>query len=279
MNKLLNKKSKNDINNQQGKSLKKVFFKVCVWILFIVVPVAIIILAKIGVYRLFFSINPHFLLREIQIEIVKGNFSKDYIIDKLRVKIGVGNLYEIAPREMRERLLSDPIIQEVEIRRILPDTLNLTVYGRTPVAQLINNEGRLIDSEGIILGTSIKGNSKIWPIITGIQNISSFKTGEKLDNPLVLGAIRFLAAKEVADGGHLLDVQLIQLNENYHELRLYLNRNDETFIREGAVLILPLKGHKTALKKALEILKLRIQAQQPTSFIDATYQKRIPVRP
>ena len=279
MSKLLNKKSKNGINNQQGKYLKKVFLKVCVWILFIVVPIAIIVLAKIGVYRLFFSVNPHFILREIQIEIVKGNFSKDYIRDRLTVKTGIGNLYEISPKEIRERLLSDPVIQEVEIRRILPGTLNLTVYGRTPVAQLINSEGRLIDSGGIILGSSIKGDPKVWPIITGIQNISSFKTGEKLDNPLVLEAIQFLAAKEVANGGHLLDVQLIQLNENYNELRLYLNRNDETFIREGAVVILPLKDLEEALKKALEILKLRIQARQPTSFIDATYQKRIPVRP
>ncbi len=279
MAKLLSKSDPNKLRRSEPQNLKKYFLKICVWLLFLLVPVSIVVFAKIGAYKLFFSTNDHFNLKRISIEILKGNFSEDYVRSRIKINTEKYNIFSVNPGNLRSELLTDPLIQEVEVRRLLPNTLHLKIYGRTPMAQLINNDGKLIDSDGIILGDRLKKDLETWPIITGIQNVNSFRTGEILDNPLVLKAIHFLTFKEMIKNGHWLDVQLIQLNENDNELRIYLNAKGNTFIKNNAVLILPLENMERALTKTLEILNVRIQAHQPTSYIDATYQRKIPVRP
>ncbi len=279
MPKLLSKSDTNKFRHKGQLNFKKYVLKYYVWFLILFVPLSIIVFAKIGVYKLFFSTNDHFNLNRINIEIQKGNFSEDYVHSLIKISSEQDTIFSINPGKLRFELLADPLIQKVEVRRLLPDTLLLKIYGRTPIAQLINNDGRLIDSDGIILGDRLKKDLKTWPIITGIQNVKSFKTGEVLDNPLVIKAIHFLSHKELMKNGYWLDVKLVQLNENDNELRIYLNPKENTFIKNNAVLILPRENMEQALAKALEILTVRIQAQQPTSYINATYQRKIPVRP
>jgi cell division septal protein FtsQ len=279
MKKTLSKTKRKEPFSAGKNRFKHFLYKFTVWVFFALLPISIILMLKYGVSRLFFSGNPHFLLKHIQIEIVKGNFNRNHILDKISFKPGTDNLYAIDLGRLRRQILQDPVVQEVEVRRILPDTISMNVYGRTPIAQLIRSGGRLIDANAVILGYGPKSEKHNWPIITGIQKIKSYETGEKLDNPFVSKAINFLLLKEVITNGNRLDVQVIQLDENYQELRVYLNGKKEHFIRDGAVVKLPFEDMEKALSRALDILDHRAAAQQPTRSIDVTYQKKVPVRP
>ena len=239
----------------------------------------LVLTIKSGITHVFFTSNPQFILRHIDVDVIKGIFTEDDIRNMIKFKVGETNLFDINPGDLRQQILADTLVQEIEIRHLLPDRLSLTVYGRTPVAQMISRGGKLVDSEAIILRPSQKSEIQKLPIITGVPGIKGYEIGQKLDNPLVLKAIRFLKLKEVIPNGSWLDIHLIQLNENYNEFRVYLNENKSCFIREGARLILPTENTKEALLRALSILGQRVQARQPTSSIDVTYQKRVPVRP
>ena len=265
---------------KRGKSgIKTVFFKVGIRLGFILIFCLVLFTVKSGVTHVFFSSNPYFALKHVDIEIVKGIFTENDIKKKVRAKHDGANLFSIDCGALRQSILQDTLVQEIEVRRLLPDTLSLTVYGRTPVAQIISRGGNLVDADGIILRPSQKSEIQNLPIITGVHGIGKYNIGEKLTSPLVLKAIRLLKLKEVIPNGNWLDIHLIQLNKNSEAFRVYLNENKTCLIREGAQLILPMANTEDALSRAMAIFEQRVQARQPTSFIDVTYQKRVPVRP
>ena len=277
-NKFTAKKPRREIHPRKNQ-FKVLLFKGGIRLGFVLLFCLIFYTIKSGITHLFFSSNPHFTLKNVDIEIVKGIFTEDDIKKKITFKIGETNLFSIDPETLRKQILGDTLVQEIEVRRLLPDSLNLIVFGRTPIAQIISRGGNLIDSDGIVLRPSQKSEIQKLPIITGVAGVKNYTIGQKLDHPFVLKAIQFLKLKKVITNGNWLNIHLIQLNENYNELRVYLNENKQCFVREGAQLILPTENTKDALVRAMAILERRVQAHQPTSSIDVTYQKRVPVRP
>ncbi len=254
-------------------------FRLGLRVLFILCFILLLVLARNSLYRVFYSDNPQFIVKKVAVKIVKGNFSEDHIIKKLNFSLGKVNLFAISPGELRQEFLRDPLIQEIEIRRILPHTLSLTVYGRTPVAQLIKSGERLVDALGIIMAPANKSEWLTLPVITGIARINSYKTGEKLNDPMLLGALQLLAYKEMLTNSFCLNIDLIQLNANAKEYRIYLHERKECFIRDRAILIVPYEGYREALERAMAIIHERMKAQLPIGSIDVTYRNRVPVLP
>ncbi|MFT5130316.1 MAG: hypothetical protein ACI8W8_003946 [Rhodothermales bacterium] len=228
--------------------------------------------------NLFFAANPHFTLEHVKIEISKGDVAEAGVQRVLNLSPGEANIYDIDLGATRSKLLEELALQDAEVRRILPNTLEVTVYGRTPVARLHGSDGRLLDQEAVVLtGENVLLASGL-PIITGVRNANSFEPGTQLDNPLVLVALYVLECKDLLTHGDWLDVHFIKLEPTLKQLHVYLRENNRLFIREDAVIILPAKDVKTQLGKALRILKMRAEAGKATSVIDATYERRIPVR-
>ncbi len=271
--------TKKKTSTRNRSRAKIIAFLVAFRVLLVLVVVGVLYAAKSAIHQAFFNANPQFTLKTVDVEIVKGGFDRDYILGKLAFVGGKDNLFAIDPRQTRIDILNDPLVQEIEVRRLIPDTISLTVFGRTPVAQLVQSGGQLIDAEGIVLNPSSKRETETLPIITGVPDAQSIAPGTKLDNPMVLSALRFLKLKTIVTNGNWLDVKLIQLIENYRELRVYLNENTDHGIRYNAVVVIPVDKMKAAIGKVLDIIQMRKQAGQPTGFINATYEKRVPVRP
>jgi hypothetical protein len=228
--------------------------------------------------NLFFASNPHFTLERLQIDIRKGDVTEESVQAVLALKPGEANIYGIDLGGLRQRLLEELSLQDAEVRRIVPDTLEVTVYGRTPVARLHGSDGRLLDRAGVVLRGDNTLLASGLPIITGVRNANSYEPGTQLENSLVLVALYVLECKDLLTHGDWLDVHFIKLEPTLRQLHVYLRENNRLFIREDAVIILPEKEVKTQLGKALRILKMRAEAGKPTSVIDATYERRIPVR-
>jgi hypothetical protein len=228
--------------------------------------------------NLFFAGNPHFTLEKVQVDIRKGDVAEEGVRRVLQLKPGEANIYDLDLGGMRSQLMDELALQDVEVRRVIPDTVQVTVYGRTPVARLHGSDGRLLDREAVVLtGENVLLASGL-PIITGVRNANTFQPGATLDNSLVLVALYVLECKDLLTHGDWLDVHFIKLEPTLRQLHVYLRENNRLFIREDAVIILPEENVKTQLGKALRILKLRAEAGKATSVIDATYERRIPVR-
>jgi hypothetical protein len=256
-----------------------------IWFIRVLLLVAVLVAGVGGVVglacagnNLFFAANPHFTLEHVNININKGDVAEEGVRRVLDLKPGEANIYDVDLGKARGRLLEALALQDAEVRRIVPDTLDVTVYGRTPAARLHGSDGRLLDREAVVLtGENVLLASGL-PFITGVHNANSFEPGAQLDNPLVLLALYVLECKDLLTHGDWLDVHFIKLEPTLKQLHVYLRENNRLFIREDAVIILPAKDVKTQLGKALRILKLRAEAGKATSVIDATYERRIPVR-
>lgn len=256
-----------------------------IWFIRVLLLVAVLVAGVGGVVglacagnNLFFAANPHFTLEHVNININKGDVAEEGVRRVLDLKPGEVNIYDVDLGKARVRLLEALALQDAEVRRIVPDTLDVTVYGRTPAARLHGSDGRLLDREAVVLtGENVLLASGL-PFITGVHNANSFEPGAQLDNPLVLLALYVLECKDLLTHGDWLDVHFIKLEPTLKQLHVYLRENNRLFIREDAVIILPAKDVKTQLGKALRILKLRAEAGKATSVIDATYERRIPVR-
>lgn len=125
--------------------------------------------------------NPRFTLKEIRVE-SRGywNGKKDLICEILRIKPGSANLFAMDPGDMRKRLLMrEPSIEQVQIRRILPDTLLIRIRERTPVAQVYHSRPLLfLDGNCILmLAARCMNIGKSLPVVSGLRNMGGYPPG------------------------------------------------------------------------------------------------------
>ena len=123
-------------------------------------------------YQVLFQKNPRFTLKHISVTSSgywNGRTRK--IMQILRLKKGETNIFAVKPKELRKVLKSEIqySIENVEVFRILPDTLKFDIVERIPSALLYNKKTNLIvDRNGILLNKRYCVNiNKNLPIITG----------------------------------------------------------------------------------------------------------------
>ena len=246
------------------------------------IPVFIVLglfFSGVGLERLFHSRNPHFTLRKIEIKVALGALEPETLLPTLGLRRGVDNLYGLKLGKLRRKLLQHPMIQQAEVRRILPDTIHVTIYGRTPVAQLLKRGGRLVDGSGWVMPPTGRNDTLNLPIITGVAGVMTAPIGARLRESVLEHALEFLKHKAAMPRGAWLAVKLVQCSQQHGELIVYLNARPERGIRPNATLRLPAADLERALTNTLDVLEARAQARQSTSAINATNPRRIPVTP
>lgn len=162
-------------------------YKIPLWgilIIFLVILAAFVFLIWWTVCSMFAG-NSRFTLQKVFVESSgywKGR--RQQICEILRIRPGSTNLFQMDPKMMRERLLQrEASIQRVEVRRILPDTLNVSILERIPVA-LINTPRSLhvVDSESVLMYKNRCMNiSYSLPVIVGLRNMSSYPVGSRIN--------------------------------------------------------------------------------------------------
>ncbi|NDD63933.1 MAG: FtsQ-type POTRA domain-containing protein [Acidobacteria bacterium] len=114
-----------------------------------------------------------FALREVVIHrpVGTGGLVTDQEIDQLVRRVVPEGVLRVDLGRIRAELLRNELIREVEVRRLLPDTLSLQVTERVPVALARLEDGtvRCVDEDGSLFGTSeLLGQSPAPPLIRGM---------------------------------------------------------------------------------------------------------------
>ena len=94
-------------------------------------------LAVFGVMRgvnTLFTENPEYALRHIQLE-TNGSLTRQRVVEETRIKADA-TLFTVNPEFMEQTLASLPEVASVKVKRRFPDTLQVTVTERVPVAWL-----------------------------------------------------------------------------------------------------------------------------------------------
>lgn len=133
--------------------------------------------------------------------IVSGGerFTAEQIQDMAHLKTGT-NLFEFKAGDCEERLLDDPYIKAVHIKRKLPATVEIKLTERKEKAVFVQDKQYIvIDLEGIVLRIADKDPKQ--PVLAGIT-VTKAKENQPVEVKEQYGlkkAIKLLAAMEEAD--------------------------------------------------------------------------------
>ncbi|MFI5394645.1 MAG: cell division protein FtsQ/DivIB [Candidatus Binatia bacterium] len=115
--------------------------------------------------------HPYFILTTIQVD---GNrrISRCDILRWAGVSEHT-SIWDAAPDVVGLRLQSHPWIQRVSVRREFPNRLIIGVDERRPVAIVHLKELNYVDRRGRILGPLQDGDSRDFPLITGLEDVQT----------------------------------------------------------------------------------------------------------
>ncbi len=98
--------------------------------------------------------------------------------------------FHVDPDAIAARLETVPEVRRVEVTRHFPDTLRISVEGRTALAVTslrVNGEPvpAVIDEEGVVFRTGLRASERDMPVISGIQ-LEAFAPGDTLPDELTV---------------------------------------------------------------------------------------------
>jgi hypothetical protein len=279
----LRNKKKLPANVARGRQTTRIVVRVLISsALFIIAGVALFYAAK-AARRHFYVENPHFTLLHVNAN-PTTNYSRDRvltILSEMGVDIGHCNLLVIDLAAIRQRLLAEPLIHAVELRRIIPDTLDLQLSESMPEATLRCIPTLLIDRHGFVLPyQGVKGVPATLPQITGIRNPAKLSPGTRTDDFMLLGALRLLRYVATHDDMAYCDIALIQLDYSQRSFRLILRATPGgSIFRAGSEIIVPYAKMNEAFKRLNEIVVMKRERGGSIGSIDVSYERNIPLTP
>ena len=168
-------------------------------------------------WRGLFAENDFFLIRRIEIT-TDGSLGTGHVLEYARVREGM-NLFAVDPGDVRDLLLSVPVVAKVQVGRRLPDTLVIEVAERVAVARLGGAAMPLaVDVQGHVLGPASVRPS--LPAIVGLRD-ADMRPGSVVRDAWLPAALRVLEICNDARMREELAVATIDVgHDDYLELGL-----------------------------------------------------------
>ena len=182
-------------------------------------------------WRAMFAENEFFEIRHVEVT-TDGDLRTENILEYARVREGM-NLFAVRPGDVRESLLTVPVIAGAQVGRRLPDTLVIEVAERVSVARL----GRpgagsplAVDASGHVLGPSAVRPS--LPVILGVRD-KGLRPGDVVGDPMLGEALRVLEIANQAAMRRELAVATIDLGSE-ERIEVGLTTGEQVLLsREG----------------------------------------------
>lgn len=204
-----------------------------------------IVLISILKHKLYTD-NPKFIVDKLdKIEISGLNkLDREKLIKEADIQKQVikKNLFDIPLKTLRNNIKKNPLIAEVEIRRILPSGMTIKVTERVPMVRLGKADpatGLLIDRKGMVMPPIIHNDFKTLPVLAGHPSVLKAVPGTPIDAKLlpVLNLLNYIGTN--TDYSLALDIKTLYFEENNYipTVKLVLRRRFP--FTEGATVRLP----------------------------------------
>ena len=150
----------------------------------------IVFLIIVGAILGFFVYVPFFTLKEVKL-IGAERLTVEDILKVGNIYIGEP-IFQLETNDITTRLSNDLRIENVTVRRIVPNTLEVTLKERKPLATIVCDYGYLdLDKSGKILDSYKNLREMKIPMITGAQ-VQDKYIGDEVDDDLVKKILTFL---------------------------------------------------------------------------------------
>ncbi len=167
----------------------------------------IVFLLIVGAILGFFVYVPFFTLKEVRLI----GAEKITVEDILKIgDIYIGEpIFELATDNVTSRLSKDLRIESVTVRRIVPNTLEVTIKERKPLATIVCDYGYLdLDKNGKIIDSYKNLREMKIPMITGAQ-VKDKYIGDDIDDDFVKKILEFLQKLDSASLNKLSEVAIV----------------------------------------------------------------------
>jgi cell division septal protein FtsQ len=261
------------LSRGRGSDLSKQATKAGLVALFALAGLAGLALGAYGLGRLLFARNDRFRITALDIR-DDGNIATHFIRNMKHIREGT-NLFSFSAARVRQEFMEQRYASKyrsMEISRVLPGTLVVSVTERVPAARIGPETGLVVDREGCVFGLRQGGRS--LPAITGYPSVD-LKPGTRLDRQ----AVAALQALEACDDPRLgIGVDSVDVEEDAYLV---------VTLKPGS----PAKGFKLSWKgmgerteRSLDDLRVQLKRvsqalRQPGdrrhTMLDATYGSRI----
>ena len=178
----------------------------------------------------FFIENPDLFIKNINVTETanyagpktEGKISVYTILSEIGVEVGNNNIISLDIRKIRKRLEDEAILKNVEVRKRLPDTLDIQFQERIPQARIYAGSNTCyIDKDGIILPPRYKDDTVLQydtvyvvPNIVAIRNQDELQPGVKVNDKHLLAALSLIDKIHTNPENTYLRIKQIQINED-----------------------------------------------------------------
>ena len=183
---------------------KKLILKIALIFVIFGVVLCGLIFGAIYLYKAICTENSNYVLRNV--EVVSNGFwnKRDRDVSRfLKLKLSGDNIFNLDLKMLKNKSLLLPGVKYCEVRRILPDTLQLDFVERIPRARIAYHSAYLVDEEGIILlkkyCMTVPQN---LPVITGVSRREKFSVNKQVPEfanamQMLLRVLRYYSDIEV----------------------------------------------------------------------------------
>ena len=235
---------------EQQREKKRVLSKQAVAILLL------LLLGSIGTVALLYS--PLFAVGQV---LIRGNqyisSAEVYTITGLPDRV---NIFSLTTSEVQQKLGHDLRIEQATVRRIFPNTLEIQITERVPLAVIACDYGYLdLGRQGVVLDAYRNLKPMRVPMITG-ESAANLYVGDVVESEPVQRALEFLAS---------LDEQSLQ---QLSELHLLLPDHMIAYTTGGVQIRLgSFDRLEEKAKSTQEFLTELKMAKYPNEYIDFNY--------
>ena len=202
-------------------------------ITFLLLILAVVAYSANFCWRSLYLENPDLIIQNIKVTEtenyagpkVEGKISVDTILSEIGVEAGFNNnIIDLDIRKIRERLEEEPLLKNIEVRKIMPQTIAISFEERVPTAVIIGANTCYIDKDACILPVRYKNGSPLkydtygLPIITAVQNPNKLIPGEKTNDKSLEAALSLLDKIQSHPGNSYLKIKQIQIHEKDESL-------------------------------------------------------------
>jgi len=201
--------------------------------------------------------------------VIKGNdyLSKDEIIYKSQIKLGE-NIFKLDLKKSIEFLKQEPWIKELEIKRIIPNKIIISLKEREGAAIVyISEECYILSKEGIVLSKIDKQEGLSIPLISGLK-IARVKIGETIDKP------EFRTALEIINSANVI------LPKEFYKVKIFASDDFLLFNIDDTLKVRVNKPEEIINKGNLlrEALGKIVKEKLPVEYIDMRFKDSVIIK-
>jgi cell division septal protein FtsQ len=226
--------------------------------------------------RRFFWENPDYFLSDVRVA-TDGSLTREQALAVGGIREG-RNIFTVDLGKAQAALMELPQAERVEVQRVLPNRVNITISERRPIAWVISSAEEdptssdhafLIDARGVVMRTKAKLPEYLHlPVISGVA-IGNLAPGQRVMTPEMQAALELIRLNADSTRFQVRNVDLakgycLRVRDRSHaQVTFGLDRVDAQLDRLNRLL-----DHLEPARREIQTVNLLVERNMPVTFVD-----------